>query len=408
MDHSNSWLYAADETSPPQAAVSALEALDIVCELVTARAVSGSGWQEFRAVLLSPEVLDLLDTRLREGAASKKRKADTEAAAALAVPATTASLVITCLDGTTFPVVGEFPNVKAAKTHIIETRQLQDFGIELFVADVEEPLADNAKLSECGNAMFMLIAPLFTACYDQQALEALFKSTGGEECWDQSAGWMTDADIGDWYGVSVNAEGRVVELNLSENNLQGNLPPSPGLECLSALVKLDLSHNRIAGAIPPYIGNLRSLEQLFLHNNRLQSVIPTELGSLDRLTDLILSENELTGPVPSEIGELDSLVRLCAQGNQLTEIPPSLGELVHLIDLNLEGNECVGQIPPQLGGLVQCRHLHLGSNRLFGAIPDELAHLPALTHLFLGDNDLDTEGFREAVLGHNSNCHVVL
>ncbi|CAN0363925.1 unnamed protein product, partial [Ascophyllum nodosum] len=57
-------------------------------------------------------------------------------------------------------------------------------------------------------------------------------------------------------------EGRVVELNLSSNNLRGAIPPDLGK--LSALQSLDLSYNRLNGAIPPDLGKLSALQSLKL------------------------------------------------------------------------------------------------------------------------------------------------
>ena len=46
-----------------------------------------------------------------------------------------------------------------------------------------------------------------------EALEALFKATGGNS-WSYNAGWMTSAPLGEWNGVKLNGDGRVIELNL--------------------------------------------------------------------------------------------------------------------------------------------------------------------------------------------------
>ena len=70
-------------------------------------------------------------------------------------------------------------------------------------------------------------------------------------------------------------------------------------------------------------------------------------------------------------------------------VPPSLGRLRGLMELNLMGNGLGGPVPASLGGLGRSlRKLNLGFNRLTGPLPIELARLTSLTHLSLVDNRL--------------------
>lgn len=59
-----------------------------------------------------------------------------------------------------------------------------------------------------------------TCSTDRAVLEALFRSTGGEG-WLRKHNWMTDAPLATWAGVKVDNHGRVVALNLQQNELQG-------------------------------------------------------------------------------------------------------------------------------------------------------------------------------------------
>ena len=63
------------------------------------------------------------------------------------------------------------------------------------------------------------------ASRDCGVLLVLYQSTDGPS-WKNSANWYTDADLSDWHGVEVNGEGRVVELSLEQNNLQGIARPT--------------------------------------------------------------------------------------------------------------------------------------------------------------------------------------
>jgi leucine-rich repeat protein SHOC2 len=51
---------------------------------------------------------------------------------------------------------------------------------------------------------------------------------------------MADAELGDWHGVTVDAEGRVIELELEEGGLTGPLPND--IQQLSTLQELNLTH----------------------------------------------------------------------------------------------------------------------------------------------------------------------
>ena len=84
------------------------------------------------------------------------------------------------------------------------------------------------------------------ASRDRDALVALYHATGGAECWKKSENWNTNDDISTWFGVTVNAEGRVVELTLRGNNLQGMIIFSlanMGLSCTKTMIVV-FTHGR--------------------------------------------------------------------------------------------------------------------------------------------------------------------
>ena len=222
---------------------------------------------------------------------------------------------------------------------------------------------------------------------DREALVALYNATGGPN-WVNATNWLTDAPLGEWYGVSTHASGRVYALDLSggwdnsqfpsrfvRGGLSGTIPPELGR--LSNLGRLDLSGNDLSGAIPPELGGLSNLWYLDLSSNDLSSAIPPGLGGLSNLQHLNLFENDVFGPIPPELGGLSSLRHLRLDKNGLSgAIPPELGGLSNLEVLNLDRNALSGAIPPELGGLSTLQHLHLDNNDLSGAIPTTLLELP--------------------------------
>ena len=117
----------------------------------------------------------------------------------------------------------------------------------------------------------------------------------------------------------------------------------------------------------------------------LSGSIPPELGNLGSLRELDLRNNNLTGPIPPELGDLGNLRRLYLGSNDLTgPIPPELGGLASLENLDLGGNGFSGAIPPELGNLADLERLDLNSNKLSDRIPTELGKLANLTDLLLG------------------------
>ncbi len=55
---------------------------------------------------------------------------------------------------------------------------------------------------------------------DRAELAALYHEMGGAN-WTNSSNWLSDAHIRKWYGVTTDIEGRVIELDLSDNGLSG-------------------------------------------------------------------------------------------------------------------------------------------------------------------------------------------
>ena len=143
-----------------------------------------------------------------------------------------------------------------------------------------------------------------SAASDRAALEAFYDATGGSG-WTNSASWKTSAPLGDWFGVTTDASGRVTELRLSDNGLTGSIPTAFG--SLVTLQWLDLSLNELSGPIPSALQSLGNLFFLSLSTNELEGSVPAWLGDMSSLLALYLSGNELTGGVPDETGELEPL-----------------------------------------------------------------------------------------------------
>src|SRR5690625_4152870 len=93
---------------------------------------------------------------------------------------------------------------------------------------------------------------------DRQALMDLYEATGGDN-WKNNRGWGEGNPSNEWYGIKVNNVGRVVKVNLFDNNLRGELPPSIGN--LTSVIYLNVKHNNLTGTLPASLGNLTSVDR---------------------------------------------------------------------------------------------------------------------------------------------------
>ena len=117
------------------------------------------------------------------------------------------------------------------------------------------------------------------------ALVALYNATDGAN-WVNNDNWLTNAPLGDWYGVQTDHADRVVGLDLRgrwDGEAQRPIP------------------HGLSGSIPPELGNLANMDYLELGLNNLTGPIPPELGNLASLTELYLWGNNLTGPIAPEL-----------------------------------------------------------------------------------------------------------
>ena len=225
---------------------------------------------------------------------------------------------------------------------------------------------------------------------DRAALVALYNATGGAN-WTHNANWLSNRPLGEWHGVTTDNDGRVTQIFLRENNLEGSIPAELGN--LSRLTHLYLYRNRLSGEIPSELGNLSSLKWLSLDANELNGEIPSTFGNLSNIERMYLFSNQLSGEIPSELGNLSNLEVLALDDNELSgEIPASLGNLTNLRErLSLSSNQLSGEIPSELGNLSNLERLFLGQNELSGEIPSELGSLSNLIELSLWVNQLSGE-----------------
>ena len=284
---------------------------------------------------------------------------------------------------------------------------------------------------------------------ERTALAVLYDATGGED-WKVSDGWLSNGPLNQWQRVATDESGKVIDLDLSANQLQGEIPSE--LSNLPNLRLLYLSDNDLTGALPQRLTSLAGLETFHFHNNpglcapidvafqawlegiaevrgsscaledspedrevlaKLYDALKGEnwtnntnwlterpirewhgviSDASGRVVELVLGLNELTGAIPKELGDLSNLQRLELANNKLTgEIPPELGSLGNLEILLLGFNQLTGEIPSELGSLSNLETLTLTFNQFTGEIPPELSNLSNLETLLLQSNRLTGE-----------------
>ena len=281
------------------------------------------------------------------------------------------------------------------------------------------------------------------AVEDTQVLHRLHEAANGGG-WTNSAGWLTEAPLSEWFGVETDSIGRVAAINLAENGLSGTLPESLGE--LGSLRRLDIAGNELEGRLPRSLTNL-ALENLRytgtqlctpqdhgfrqwlgriaehegsgiscppLPRDVLASLYEATSGSQwanDRnwLTDeplqhwygvtidregevvrLSLQFNGLRGSIPRDIGHLSSLRVLSLQGNWglAGPLPEEFFDLASLETLNLTGVGLGGPLPAGIGRLKSLTELEVVGAGLGGPLPPEIGNLSDLKVLDLSANDL--------------------
>ncbi|CAG0890481.1 unnamed protein product [Cyprideis torosa] len=131
---------------------------------------------------------------------------------------------------------------------------------------------------------------------------------------------------------------------------------------------------------------LQRLRDLNLSNNNLQGTLPPKVfGTLKRLDSLSLSQNELTVLKKGVFVGLDSLRHLDLSMNSIDLVETSVfQELPQLQTLNLERNKLVS-LSPVSKSLV---NLNLAHNGLWTIREELINELPEIENLNLEDNDI--------------------
>ncbi|KAJ8645602.1 hypothetical protein MRB53_007350 [Persea americana] len=115
----------------------------------------------------------------------------------------------------------------------------------------------------------------------------------------------------------------LIVFNMSKNELQGTIPAS--ISKLQTLGMLDLSQNNLFGEMPHGLisRNNTSLKYLRLSNNKLQGNFLSKFSNMTELVVLLLDNNGFTGTIASNMLSSPSLKILDLSKNNLSGFIPS-------------------------------------------------------------------------------------
>ncbi|PON66017.1 Tyrosine-protein kinase [Parasponia andersonii] len=193
----------------------------------------------------------------------------------------------------------------------------------------------------------LLSTPLIPFSHSLSEAEALLKLKNSLNQTNALASWVPDSApcLSKWAGVMC-FDGIITGLHLTNMGLSGT-------------IDID-SLNQIPG-----------LRTISLMNNNFSGPIP-EFNKIGVLKALLLSGNAFSGEIPSDFfSHLNSLKKVWLNENMFTgNVPESLAQLTHLIELHLEKNQFTGPIPKFKQSIVS---LDLSNNKLEGEIPESLS-----------------------------------
>ncbi|MBA0601455.1 hypothetical protein Gorai_004630 [Gossypium raimondii] len=128
---------------------------------------------------------------------------------------------------------------------------------------------------------------------DQQELLLGLKNSLNSSSSEKLLKWNQSTDCCSWDGITCNADGQVIGLDLSKELISGAIDKSNSLFRLRHLQRLNLAYNSFKSKFPSGFENLANLRYLNLSNAGFTGQIPVEISYMTKLVTLDLSKSWL-------------------------------------------------------------------------------------------------------------------
>ena len=130
-----------------------------------------------------------------------------------------------------------------------------------------------------------------------------------------------------------------------------------------------------------------SVLDLTLNQHRLEGTLPPSIGNLVNLLQLNMEYNRLSGSIPNSIGKMTQLTDIKVNDNFLRgPIPPDIVKLKLVEQINFDVNRLTGTIPHNIGNMTSLVGMGLNNNRLTGTIPESVGLLKHVAGIRLHNN----------------------
>nr|XP_024935204.2 receptor-like protein 47 [Ziziphus jujuba var. spinosa] len=173
-------------------------------------------------------------------------------------------------------------------------------------------------------------------------------------------------------------------LDLHFNHLRGNIPILP-----QSASYIDLSSNKLTSSIPTDIGkNLWFTTFFSLSNNSLTGIIPESLCNASYLQVLDLARNNLSGRIPACVPQMSERLGVLnlRKNNFNGTIPDAFPVNCALETLDLSENLIEGKVPEKLVNCKKLEVLNLGNNKIIDNYPCQLKKISTVRVLVLRSN----------------------
>jgi len=271
------------------------------------------------------------------------------------------------------------------------------------------------------------------------ALLVLYYATNGVS-WTNNVGWLDpNTDECDWNGITTcdrvfvdgNPENVVTQIQLNDNNLDGDFPADIAL--LQGLNLLYLHDNpNLVGQIPTATGLLSSIENFSIGNCSMSGLLPEVMSNWSNLREVRgmqwwlyleslslfcwltyiphsqfwVYQNDFTGTISETFSAWTNLDTFQVWENHLTgSLPNTIGAWSNMDRFGIHTNDINGSIPDTLGTWTALTLFHAWTNGFSSSLPVTIENWHQLVDFSVSNNFL--EGSLPEFIGEWTNLSEV-